>query len=565
MQGFARKRSLWNLVAGSCVVLGGIPGVGQGAIAKPLYPSLSDTGIQALTLHAEPYDLLGRKIAVGQVEIGRPGKFGLDKRAAWQPQLNVSQVFLVDQKALPDEEVDDHAAMVAGVMVSTDKRQLGVAPAARLFASAVGSLEEAGQPEECLATQHIALQNSGDVRAINFSFGESLRRDERRQATLDGNSLFTQCLDWTARTYDVLHVVAGNQGQGGIPIPTDQFNGITTAYSTRFKGTEFNKVDFANLSDLPEGIGASIIQKEINVGDRRAISLIAPGSRLQLIDTTNTFKTVSGTSFAAPHIVGTVALLQEFGDRQLNLQTSNLQANNLQVNNLQINNWSLDARRHEVMKAILLNSAEKLEDQGDGKLLGMKRTILKEDNSTWLDSDAAMNSKIPLDIQMGTGQLNAWRSQQQFAGGQWSYAQPVANIGWHYAALTHQAVHDYAIDATLMADSYVAATMAWDRLVELNDNNQNERFDTGETFRDLGLNNLDLYLLPIASDNLGDAICASNSRVDSVEHLFCKVPTTGQYKLRVIFPDRVNEDVQNYAIAWWSAAQISPQTPEPSN
>ena len=550
MQGFARKRSLWNLVAGSCLVFGGISGARQAAIADPLYPSISKTGIQALTLHAEPYDLLGRKIAVGQVEIDRPGKFGLDKQALWQPQLNLSQVFFVDQKALPDDQVDDHAAMVAGVIVSTDKRQLGVAPAARLFASAVGSLEDAEEPEECLATQHIALQNSGDVRAINFSFGASLGRDKRGNATLDGNSLFTQCLDWTAQTYDVLHVVAGNQGSGGIPIPTDQFNGITTAYSTRFKGNDFNKVDFANLSDLPEGIGASIIKKEINVGDRRAISLVAPGSRLKLIDAKNEIQTVSGTSFAAPHIVGTVALLQEFGDRQLDLQA---------------NNWSLDARRHEVMKAVLLNSAEKLQDQGDGKLLGMKRTIFKEDNSTWLDSDAAKNSTIPLDIQMGTGQLNAWRSQQQFAGGQWPYEQPVANIGWHYAELAHQSVHDYEIEQPLIAGSYVAATTAWDRLVELDDRNQNQRFDTGETFRDLSLNNLDLYLLPVASDDLGDAICHSNSFVDSVEHLFCKVPTTGQYKLRVIFPDRVNKEVQNYAIAWWSAAQTPTAVTETSN
>nr|WP_225875307.1 S8 family serine peptidase [[Limnothrix rosea] IAM M-220] len=510
------------------------------AIANPLYPSISDSGIQALTLHAEPYDLLGRKIAIGQVEIGRPGKFGFDKRAAWQPQLNLSELFYVDGKAISDENVDDHAAMVASVMVSNDKRQLGVAPAARLFVSAVGSLNDAGQPEECLATQHIARQNSGDVRAINFSFGESLDRDDRPNPVLDGNSLFTQCLDWTARVYDVLHVVAGNQGSGGIPIPTDHFNGITTAYTTQFQGQEFNKIDFANLSDIPEGIGSSLIRAEINDGDRRAISLAAPGSRLNLITTFNKIKRVSGTSFAAPHITATVALLQEYGDRQIKAQATN---------------WSLDSRRHEVMKAVLLNAAEKLEDQGDGKRLGMARTIFTKDNRTWLDSDAATNPEIPLNMQMGTGQLNALRAYRQLAGGQWSPTAPVASIGWNYDEIDHQSYHDYLIQTPLPASSFVAATTAWDRRVELNDLNDNNRFDVNETFQDLGLNNLNLYLLPATSDNLKDAICHSDSRVDSVEHLFCPVPTTGQYKLRVMFADRANERQQNYGIAWWSAGE----------
>ncbi len=546
MQRFGRSGLFVKFMAVPAVFLGSA----TAAIADPLYPSIGETGIEALTLHAEPYNLLGRKVAIGQVEIGRPGKFGFDKQASWQPQLNLSQLFFVDSKAIPDENVDDHAGMVAGIMVSSDKRQLGIAPEARLFASAVGSLSDSGQLEECLATQHVARQNGEDVRAINYSFGESLDRDDRPNPVLDGNALFTQCLDWTARVYDVLHVVAGNQGSGGIPIPTDQFNGITTAYTTQFKGTDFNKIDFANLSDLPEGIGSTLIRAEINYGDRRAISVAAPGSRLELITTFNRIKQVSGTSFAAPHITGTVALLQEYGDRQIKNQVAN---------------WSLDSRRHEVMKAVLLNSAEKLEDQGDGKLLGMKRTIFTEDNRTWLESEAYTNSEIPLHIQMGTGQLNARRSHQQFAGGQWSPTAPVASIGWNYDEISHQNYHDYLIESPLPTGSFVSATAAWDRRVELNDLNDNNLFDQGETFRDLGLNDLNLYLLPAASNNLKDAICHSNSGVDSVEHIFCPIPAIAQYKLRVVFPERVNEESQDYGIAWWTAGKNYNQAVETPN
>lgn len=534
MQGFGRCKSVLGIMTWGLTVFG----LADGAIADQTNPSISDLGIQATTLHAAPYDLLGRKIAIGQVEIGRPGKFGFDKRAAWQPQLGLSQLFFINEKATPDDNVDDHAAMVAGIMVSQDKRQLGVAPAARLFSSGIGSTETAAQPEECLATQHVAQQNGGDVRAINFSFGESLDRDERPNPLLDGNSLFTQCLDWSARVYDVLHVVAGNQGDGGIPIPTDHYNGITTAYTTRFKGDVFNKIDFANLSGFPVGIGGSLVRDEINLGDRRAISLAAPGSQLDLISTFNVVERVSGTSFAAPHITGTVALLQEYGDRQLKNQAAN---------------WSLDARRHEVTKAVLMNSANKVADRGDGNLLGMNQTIYTENQLTWLESDAAQRSDIPLHMEMGTGQLNAFRAYQQFSPGQWSPERPVPSIGWNYAQIAEKMVQDYAIATPLRANSYASITLTWDRLVELGDRNGNNQYDQGESFTDLGLNNLDLYLLPATADDLDEAICHSNSAVDSVEHIFCPIPQTDSYKVRVVYQNRQNTETQNYAIAWWTA------------
>ena len=40
----------------------------------------------------------------------------------------------------------------------------------------------------------------------------------------------------------------------------------------------------------------------------------------------------------------------------------------------------------------------------------MERTILGENNYDWLDSDAYENPSVPLDMQMGTGQINAWRA-----------------------------------------------------------------------------------------------------------------------------------------------------------
>ena len=522
------KRLAWIIgsLSASCVT--------TPLLASPA--SIGEVGINVRKLHDPPYDLVGRKIAIGQVEIGRPGVFGFDKAVSWNPATALERVFFRDGRAKANTDVDAHAAMVAGVMVSQDKTLRGVAPAARLYSSAVGSPMKSGQAEECLSAQFIAQQNGGDLRAINFSFGEPLQRDPRPEATLDGNALLTQCIDWSTRIHDVLYVIAGNQGNGGIPIPTDNYNGVNTAYTAQREGV-FTKVDFANLSSAPVGIGRRLIEREINVGGRRSINLVAPGSKIAVYDLTGKMVEVSGTSFAAPHITGSVALLQELGDRQLKSKQPN---------------WSIDSRRHEVMKAVLLNSADKIKDKGDGLHLGMTRTVLGKDNSNWLESDAYKDPKIPLDYQMGTGQLNVFRAYQQFSPGEWSPTAAVPPIGWDYQSVEASSFKDYVLEKPLKEGSFVSLTLAWDRLVDLQDKNNNKAFDVGESFRDRGLNNLDLYLIPADENDTGKSICSSISEVDSVQHIFCPVPAAGRYKIRVEYRKQVNEASQPYALAWWT-------------
>jgi Subtilase family len=209
-----------------------------------------------LRLHQSPYNLTGKKIAIGQVEIGRPAQFGWDK-AAKDPTFKLEQIFYQDGEAKANTNVEDHSMMVAAVMISQDKRFPGVAPAARLYATAMGTVDRTGQPEECRSIQHIAQQNGGDIRAINLSFGEPLGRDPRPNPKLDGNALLTQCLDWSARVHNVTYLVAGNQGKGGVPIPTDNYNGINVAYSL-LRQEMYTKLGFSNLSEMPTGTASAL-------------------------------------------------------------------------------------------------------------------------------------------------------------------------------------------------------------------------------------------------------------------------------------------------------------------
>jgi subtilisin family serine protease len=442
--------------------------------------------------------------------------------------------------------VDGHAANVASVMISTDKYLRGVAPGATLYSSAVGFVESGGQAEECLASQTIASQNGGEVRAINFSFGESLLQDPRPNAVLDGNALLTQCIDWSANVHNVLYVIAGNQGRGGIPIPTDNFNGVNIANSNRVNGV-FRKVDYSNLGSEPTLVVGRPAESESNVGPRRSISLVAPGTGIEMLNPDGSVTRATGTSFAAPHTTATVALIQEYGDRQLAQGAAH---------------WSLDARRHEVTKAVLMNSADKIQDNGDGLQLGMTRTVIDQRNRSWLDSDAYGDQKIPLDNELGTGHLNAFRAYEQFSPGQWSPDAAVPAIGWDYrtvgASDDAPTYRDYVLEQPLPAGSFASITLAWNRQVDLRDVNRNEIYDMGETFEDKGLNNLDIYLMRAEDDDIADSVWSSVSDVDSVEHIFHEIPDTGRYKIRVVYRQRVNQPTQAYALAWWTVPAGQP-------
>ena len=141
------------------------------------------------------------------------------------------------------------------------------------------------------------------------------------------------------------------------------------------------------------------------------------------------------------------------------------------------------------MKAVLLNSADKLEDTTSfGNLLGMERTVLDAGGGTWLNSEAytTTNSKTaPLDNQMGAGHLNAKRAVQQFSTGEYDNGTtPVPNIGWDYGTTTGEgSFNKYRLAIPILADHFISITLAWDRQVLFDEEGATpNEYEIGDTF-----------------------------------------------------------------------------------
>jgi hypothetical protein len=111
--------------------------------------------------------------------------------------------------------------------------------------------------------------------------------------------------------------------------------------------------------------------------------------------------------------------------------------------------WGVESQNHQVIKAVLMNSADKLIDNGtvmvngnpvpQGGLLGMTRTVIDQQSNDWLFSEAYGDGvqdgggAIPLDDQMGAGHLNATRAAQQFSPGEYEAdSGDVPPIGWDF-------------------------------------------------------------------------------------------------------------------------------------
>jgi hypothetical protein len=529
-------------------------------------------------------------VAIGQVESFRPGDNSFDTDATLKnATVDPAGVFFLKQgppityNATANEDAEigpqphpfppaagHHSIGVAGVMISTAMdtpntpiTPTGVSLGASLYSIGQESTETVDDVYLALATQRIALLPG--IPGVDVSATTVTTSVTSSSGDTDGNALYTLFVDWSARVHDVLYVVAGTEALPGMPrppnitAPTDNFNGITVAYSSKVGG-----------AGIYRQVGQFNTFNEDATGARTSVDIIAPGDAVDTVGRGTARLISTGTSFAAPHGTSTVALLQQYANERI-------------LNG----GWNdLRSRRHELMKAVLLNSANKINDDGmrtvngipvpPGGFLGMDRTIIDQNGNDWLASPAFLdndpmsidNGLIPLDEQMGAGQLDAKRAVQQFAPGEFNNTgtATVPAIGWDYGHTNAVGTAiKYQFAQPLVAGSFVSITVAFDRRVVFEtDAGTADQFDFGDSFEESTsfvpgqdqTNDLDLFLLPLGAPNANNPIAFSQSSDATIEHLFAQIPTTGMYEFWVNQFDNDLGNGQDYAVAWWAMVAI---------
>ena len=478
-------------------------------------------------INSKSTGLDGTGIQIGQAEDARSGKAMYDDAGHSASNTIPTKVYIgtttSESSANSYGDITEHATLVAGIMIgntAAGTQYEGVAPNAQLYS--IGSTDFIDDSVTSFTIYRLTLLNGGAIKTINISAQRALQEFIEEP---DGRSQISQFIDWSAWKKDKLYVVSwGNASTSPLfRTPSDNYNGITVAGSSYFDEGSYTKywLDNAVYGDAS--------------GDRTSIDLLAPGFQVQALGFSNSNQFIDGTSFAAAHVSGASALLQEYALHQINVLNPRFGAN---------------SQRHEVMKAVMLNSADKISGVN-----GSGRTILDSNEQDWLQSEAFNDPYVSLDDQLGAGHLNVKRAVQQLSSGEYSPGEFIPKIGWDYGTVGGQGSSvEYEFLEELSAGQYIAITLTWDRRVEHSGVNQNA-YSFGDTFFNYAsvddvLNNLDVYL---ADTTTGTSFLRGKSTTfeDNVEHIFFEVPDTDSYKIIVRNECCGLGTSQNYALTWW--------------
>jgi hypothetical protein len=447
----------------------------------------------------------GTGVVIGLVDSGvddtHPALAGLDSLG--NPRMVIERNFVTYEPANTGDDVIGHGTWVSSVALSRDATFTGMAPDARYINARV--LDNNNNFTNDIQVRNglgYAIDQGADVINMSLAFFAP------NNSGLSQLDLMVDYAAWDRRINCVVcgGNISGGNGSTQVRGPGSAFNGVTAAWTN----ANFTRVN----NDSPNGFtGDGRIKPDVS----------APGTSLALAnddwETQADWETVSGCSFAAPHIAGLMAQQLEAG------ATHGLSTDPL------------------VVKATIMNSASK--------------AVLDKQGNAWAPASfsnlgGVYSTSQPLDPHAGAGQLDGLALSAQYLAGEMAPGL-VGEVGWDFNTIQLGQFIDYEIDPNLIYGSTLTATLAWYRHVGRFDNNNNILVDAADSFFvSQTLANLNLQIF-----KNGELVAQSTSAIDNIEHLSIAVDRSAQYTLRVL-GSSVAAVSEEFALAWYGTAVPEP-------
>jgi hypothetical protein len=530
-----------------------------GASGSDAQGAFTGTNINALLGATTFYNngFTGSNAVIANVEAGY----------TWSGHEALAHVLQILPAATALNEVDRHATWVGMVLggrptASGNSYQQGMAPNAALYSGA------------------LAGQWGGGRYALSFTFFDSAYFDQYRKSFNTGvnvagrtadvvNSSYGGGSDTTgtsteaigldglanANTHTLMVFAAGN-GSGSPPAgPGAGFNHITVGAlspdPTFNSPASFTSGGPSPFSDPVHGTIAGAQRAAVDIAapgvsigsayyggttggngttDNPSISGTGPtGAASGAAGGADWYShNIGGTSFSSPTVAGGAALVYDAG--YANFPTN------------------ANARDARVVKAVLMNSADKTQDWNNGQVANP-------------NGNGGVHTTQGLDYKVGTGRMNLDRAYHQYLDGTTDVAGQghgnlgtVKTMGWDYGNVAQGTNNDYYLDTSLASGSTFTATLTWYRDRALN---------TDNSVADQSFDDLDLEFWTVVSGAPGVLISDSSSVYNNSEHFSFAVPAQGTYLVRVVWFQEIFDTIndannEDYGLAWSNVAVPEP-------
>jgi hypothetical protein len=248
---------------------------------------------------------------------------------------------------------------------------------------------------------------------------------------------------------------------------------------------------------------------------------------------TNSYSSLSGTSFAAPVVSGGIALMTSAAKTLPELSGNQ------------------EALENVVIKALLLNGATKTTGWNNGQITN-SGVVTTTQSLDWATGAGRMN--------LATTFTNQTQGQKGVVGSSQGNLGVVESLGWDFGSINMSGTNTYLMSGLFSANTSLTGTLSWLREVTMNTSS------TSTNATDIAEANLNLNIWKMNPDgSLSSLVGASQSSYNVIEHLSFSLPETGYYVLGITYTNNSFDNTgswgttnnQEYGIAWNSTSANS--------